>query len=189
MTEVTFEAAGFNRIFRVLPGVTLQVSGIDITNGDFTDGIALQNMGTTTIENSEITDHTGNSATIQNRGTLMLRNTRQYRNLTLFDSVLTNTGVITGNDVTVESHTATGGPVITNRGRIELRRCQISGLSTNNVWSVNNQPDSTMKLFDCTFTRSSSPFFNQGTLEIFDSSLDDNFGDQSLIENLSLIHI
>ena len=188
-TEVAFEAAGFNRIFRVLPGVTLLVSGIDITNGDFTDGIALQNMGTTIIENAEITGHTGNSATIQNRGTLTLWNVRQYSNLILFDSVLTNTGVITANDVIIESHTATGGPVITNRGRIELRRCQISGLGTNNVWSVNNVPDSTMKLFDCTFTRSSSPFFNQGTLEIFDSSLDDNFGDQSLIENSGVLKL
>ena len=46
-----------------------------------------------------------------------------------------------------------------------------------------------MKLFDCTFTRSSSPFFNQGTLEIFDSSLDDNFGDQSLIENSGVLKL
>ena len=190
-TEVAFEAAGFNRIFRVLPGVTLQVSGIDITNGDFRDGggIALQNMGTTTIEDAEITGHSGNSATIQNRGTLTLRNVRQSLNQILFDSVLMNTGVITGTDVTIERHTATGGPVITNRGRIELRRCQISGLRTNNVWSVNNEQDSTMQLFDCTFTQSSSPFSNQGTLEIFDSSIDENSGNQSVIENRGVLRL
>lgn len=188
-TDVAFEAAGFNRIFRVLPGVTLQVNGIDLTNGDFTDGIALQNMGSTTIENAEITGHRGNSATIQNRGTLILRNTRQYRNSVLFDSVLTNTGVISGSDVTIESHVSTGGPVITNRGLMELRRCQISGLGTNNVWSVNNGQDSTLKLFDCTLTQSSSPFSNQGTLEIFDSSINNNPGDQGVIESSGVLKL
>ncbi len=188
-TEVAFAAAGFNRIIRVLPGVTLELSGIDITNGDFTSGIALQNMGTTSIENAEITGHDGNVATIQNRGTLSLRNTRQYRNRILFDSVFDNTGVITGSDVIIESHISTGGPVITNRGVIELRGCQISGLGTNNVWSVNNEQDSTFKLFDCTLTRSSSPFQNRGTLEIFDSSIDENSGDQSVIESTGVLKI
>ena len=187
--EVAFEAAGFNRIFRVLPGVTLRVSGIDLTNGDFTDGLALQNMGTTTLENAGITGHTGNSAAVLNRGTLTLRNIRQYRNSILYDSVLTNTGVITGTDVLIESHVSSAGPVITNDGRIELRNCQISGMGTNNVWSVNNNPESTLKLFNCTLTRSSSPFSNQGTLEIYDSSIDANDGDQGVIESSGVLKI
>lgn len=187
--EVALEAIGFNRIFRVLPGVSLNVSGIDISNGDFTDGIALLNIGTTTIENAEITGHKGNTATILNRGILNLTNVRQYRNLILYDSVLKNTGAITGTDVTIESHTSTGGPVITNDGRLELHRCQLSGFGTNNVWSINNNPNSTIKLFDCALSRSSSPFSNKGTLEIFDSSINDNDGDQGVIENSGVLKV
>ena len=46
-----------------------------------------------------------------------------------------------------------------------------------------------MQLFDCTFTQSSSPFSNQGTLEIFDSSIDENSGNQSVIENRGVLRL
>ena len=184
---VVFESEGYNRILRVFPGVVAEISGIDFNNGEFTDGIALKNMGETSISNAEITGHRGSSATILNHGTLNLRGVRQYRNIINYDSVMINTGVVFGSDLSISDHISTGGPVITNRGTMELRGCQINGLGTNNVWSVNNLAGSTIKLFDCTVTGSSSPILNEGTLEIFDSSIDGNDGDQGVIESRGVL--
>jgi len=183
------EAAGFNRLLRVLPGIELAISGVDLTNGNFSNGAAILNLGAISIENAEITGNRGSSSTILNHGTLNLSNVRQFRNTVNFDSVLTNTGVINGNDVVIEDHIASGGPVIANEGQIELRQCTIDGLGTNNVWSVNNAVGATIKLFNCTVTDSGSLFLNDGTLEIFDSNIDDNFGDQSLIESNGVLRV
>ena len=183
------EAAGFNRLLRVLPGVDLEINGVDLTNGNFSNGIAIFNLGAINIENAEITGNQGSSSTILNHGALNLRNVRQFRNIVNFDSVLTNTGVVNGNDVVFEDHIATGGPVIANEGQIELTQCSINGLGTNNVWSGNNAAGGTIKLFNCTVSDSGSLFLNDGTLEIFDSNLDNNFGDQSLIDSTGVLRV
>jgi len=187
--NLVLEAAGFNRLLRVLPGVVLEISGVDLKNGNFNNGIAIFNLGEIIIEDAEITGHQGSSSTILNHGTLHLSNFRQYRNIVSFDSVLTNTGVVTGTNVVIEDHIATGGPVIRNEGQIEFRECSINGLGTNNVWSVNNAVGASIKLFNCTVLDSGSLFSNDGTLEIFDSNIDNNFGDQSLIESNGVIRI
>ncbi len=183
------EAAGFNRLLRVLPGVDLEINGVDLTNGNFSNGIAIFNLGAINIENAEITGNQGSSSTILNHGALNLRNVRQFRNRVNFDSVLTNTGVVNGNEVVIEDHIATGGPVIANEGQIELTQCSINGLGTNNVWSGNNAAGGTIKLFNCTVSDSGSLFLNDGTLEIFDSNLDNNFGDQSLIDSTGVLRV
>lgn len=187
--SLILEAAGFNRLLRVLPGIDLEISGVDLTNGDFSNGIAILNLGVISIEDAEITGNQGSSSTILNHGTLNLRNVRQFQNRVNFDSVLTNTGVVNGIDVVIEDHIATGGPVIVNEGQIELTQCNIDGLGTNNVWSVNNAAGGTIKLFNCTVLDSGSLFLNEGTLEIFDSNIDDNFGDQSLIESNGVLRV
>ena len=187
--NVALEAAGFNRLLRVLPGVALEINGVDLTNGNFSNGIAIFNLGELSVDNAEITGNRGSSSTILNHGTLNLSNFRQFRNSVNFDSVLTNTGVVTGTNVVLEDHIATGGPVIANEGQIELRQCSINGLGTNNVWSVNNTAGATIKLFNCTVSDSGSLFSNDGTLEIFDSNIDDNSGDQSLIESNGVLRV
>lgn len=186
---VTLEAEGVNRILRILPGVSFEISGVNITKGRFNTGSAVYNTGITTIINADITGHTGDTSVLLNLGVLNLQQTRQYGNAMLYDSVFRNSGVISGRDITIESHTATGGPVISNTGRVELERCSISGLGTNNVFSVENRAGSQFKLFNCTITDSGSVFLNKGTLEIFDSSLDNNKGDQSLIDSTGVLKI
>jgi len=186
---ITLEAAGINRILRILPGVSFEVSGVNITKGRYNTGSAVYNTGITTIVDADITGHTGDTSVLLNLGVLNLQQVRQSRNIMNYDSVFRNSGVIFGRDITIESHTATGGPVISNTGRVELERCSISGLGTNNVFSVENRAGSQFKLFNCTITNSGSVFSNKGTLEIFDSSLDSNKGDQSLIESDGVLKI
>ena len=187
----SFEGLGSNRVLRVLPGVIAEIDGVNLTGGEFRsgNGSAVYNTGITTISNAEITRNSGNAATVFNQGILNLDRVRQFGNSLLYDSVYSNSGVISGTDITIESHTATGGPVISNTGTIELRKCSISGLGTNNVFAVNNKIGSTIKLFDCTVTNSDSLFLNEGTLEIFDSSLDGNQGDLSVIESSGVLKI
>jgi len=189
VSGLVLEGQGLNRVLRVLPGISLELSGVDITGGRFNLGSALFNAGNTSITDADITDNRGDTATIMNAGVLDLQQVNQFRNSILFDSVLRNTGVLTGASVAIESHVATGGPVLTNRGDIEFRQCSINGLGTNNVYSVNNEQGSTLKLFDCTISNSGSLFRNEGTLEIFDSSIDANRGDQTLIESSGVLKI
>ncbi len=186
---LTLEARGRNRVLRVLPGVSLNLSGVDLTRGNFNLGSALFNAGTTSITDADISNNTGDTATVMNAGLLDLRQVTQFSNIITFDSVLRNTGVVTGFDVTIESHVASGGPVISNLGNIELEQCSINGLGTNNVYSIDNAVDSQLKLFTCSISNSGSLFSNKGTLEIFDSSIDGNRGDQSLIESNGVLKI
>jgi len=191
-SSATFERMGSGRVLRILPGVVANISGVDITGGDLRSGIggAIFNAGITTITRADISGNSASTATVANRGILNLNQVSQFSNSILFDSVYLNTGVIRGRDVIIRSHTATGGPVITNNGTIEIRGCRISGLGTNNVFAVNNNAAATFKLFDCTLTESVSLFSNEGTLEIFDSSIDNNTrGDQSLIRSSGVLKI
>lgn len=186
---LTLEARGTNRILRVLPGISLNLSGVDLTRGNFNVGSALFNAGITSITDADIANNTGDTATVLNVGVLDLQQVKQYRNTITYDSVLRNFGVITGFDVTIESHVASAGPVITNHGNIELKQCSINGLGTNNVYSVNNEAGSVLKLFTCSISNSGSLFRNEGTVEIFDSSIDGNRGDQTLIESAGVLKI
>jgi hypothetical protein len=180
---LVFDALGENRVLRVLPGVSLEITGIDLTRGRQNDGSAIYNTGTASITDADIAYNNGNNASVFNRGVLNLRRVNQFSNIINYDSVFINTGVINGVDVTIDSHVASAGAVATNRGIVELDECVITGLGTNNVFSITNSAGATLKLFDCTITNSGSLFSNAGTLEIYDSSIDGNRGDQSLINS------
>ena len=186
---VVLQAAHRNRVMRVMPGIEVSVTGLDITGGRFSDGSGLFNLGNISLSESEITGNNGSTAVVLNAGVLALKGVRLFRNIINYDSVFKNSGVITGTDVSIESHVASAGAVITNEGRIELTQCLIDGLGTNNVYSISNLPGSTFKLFNCNITDSGSLFFNEGTLEIFDSSIDRNRGDQTLIESAGVLKI
>jgi hypothetical protein len=139
LMTVRRDTGGGYRIFSVPSGVTADISGLTIANGNTTDsgGAGVLNAGILTISNSIISGNTaslgGTGGGISNSGTLTVTNSTVSKNSAGIGGGIANGGTLTISDSTIAGNVAdislAGG--IINNGTTTVTNSSITGNSAS----------------------------------------------------------
>ena len=148
-TQLSISGNNTSRIFEVLAGNSVTISGLTLTQGKADNGGGIVNSGILTISNSTISGNsvvyggvgdivnTGNGGGISNLGTLTINNSTVFSNSTIFFNTTELADVV--------SNSGNGGG-ISNVGTLTISNSAISGNSaagdinggTNNISNSGN---------------------------------------------------
>ncbi len=140
------DANGIDRVFQVLPGMTVKMDGVTVRNGNLRGpGGGISNRGAITLTNSVVTDSTGgHGGGIFNNGTMTLTDSTVsdssgdggvYSSADGLGGGIFNNGTMTVNRSTVSGNTAPGvywfpvggGGIFNSRGTMTLTHSTVSG--------------------------------------------------------------
>ena len=109
--KTTIDAAGLDRLFHVLPGVTLSLSGVTITGGSADSGGGILNAGTLTVTDATVRGNStgGTGGGIANQSTATISQSTLSGNLAADDGGgFHNTGTATITNSTISGNWTTG---------------------------------------------------------------------------------
>jgi subtilisin family serine protease len=122
-----------DRVFQVLPGITVNISGVTITGGTANAGGGLRNQGWLNLEDVVIRENrsTGAGGGILNEGTLAIKRSTLSGNSAAFGGggVRNTSGVVTITDSTLSGNEAqtAGGGVQSSLGSVSITNSTLSG--------------------------------------------------------------
>ena len=134
---VVIDANHIDRVFEVLAGASVDMSGLAIQGGSASFGSGIQNRGTLSLTNCTLSGN-GHSASIygggiRNDATVTLTNTTLAGNTALFGGGISNEGILsqlTATNCTLSGNSAgDGGGISNSGGRVLLTNCTLSGNS------------------------------------------------------------
>ena len=147
-------AVCLNNVFSVNSGVNVTIANLTFANGTTSDGGAIYNLGTLTVNNCTFTGNTGTStdynyggggAIYNNGGTSTVNNCIFTGNTVIWygGAIYNNGGTSTVNNCTFTGNTATscGGAIYNNGGTSTVNNCTFTGNTVKNSYGgayVNN---------------------------------------------------
>ena len=178
------DGGGLDRVFHILPGSTVDITGVAVRNGNPGDasggGIFNDKGRTLTLTDSTVA---GNSAAtldggISNNGELDIRDSNIGDNEAKFGGGIANDGTLTLSGSTVAGNSAAGlGGGISNDGELDISDSTVRDNEAKFGGGIAN--DGTLTLSGSTVAGNSvaalgGGIFNNGKLDVSDSTVSDN---------------
>ena len=146
-TNTIINAVCLNNVFSVNSGVNVTIANLTFANGTTSDGGAIYNLGTLTVNNCTFTGNTGTStdynyggggAIYNNGGTSTVNNCIFTGNTVIWygGAIYNNGGTSTVNNCTFTGNAATscGGAIYNNGGTSTVNNCTFTGNTVKNSY-------------------------------------------------------
>ena len=174
------DGGGIDRVFNVFPSITVNISGVTITNGMATvdSGGGILTLGTLTLTNSSVISNTtaGGGGGIRNVGTLTLISSAIVNNTVTLSGAsgagISNEGTVTVISSNISNNLATNiGGGIANFGAMTLTDSRVSSNSPGGIVNAGTLALSGGTISDNT---SSSGIINGGILNVTNTTFSGN---------------